>query len=190
MLHRQRFLRGIGATTTAAVVPVGTALADDEDDSAGLRVTHASPDAPAVDVYVDGSKVVGELLFRSVTDYLSVPTGEREVAVNVAGEETTVFGPATLDLDAEDYTAVARGEVSDDDTTFTVDLFEDRNGANLGDEAFGLVVIEDATAPPRGDANEDENGDDERNPSDDEDGDDQDEGRGRGPSDDEGEDDD
>jgi hypothetical protein len=134
-VDRRQLLRGIGTATVAAVVPVGSAIADDDEDeaTAGLRVAHASPDVPAVDVYVDGSKAVGDLAFRSVTEYLDVPTGEREVSVTVAGTDTTVFGPATLELDAEDYTAVARGEVTSDDTAFTVDLFEDTNGANLDD---------------------------------------------------------
>jgi hypothetical protein len=142
---RRQFLRGIGTATVAAVVPVGSAIADDDEDdeqeTAGLRVAHASPDAPAVDVYVDGSKAVGELAFRSVTEYLDVPTGEREVSVTVAGTDTTVFGPATLELDAEDYTAVARGEVTSDDTAFTVDTFEDTNGANLDDDEARVRAI-------------------------------------------------
>lgn len=134
-VDRRQLLRGIGTATVAAIVSVGSAIADDDEDgaTAGLRVAHASPDAPAVDVYVDGSKAVGDLAFRSVTEYLDVPTGEREVSVTVAGTDTTVFGPATLELDAEDYTAVARGEVTNDDTAFTVDLFEDTTGANLDD---------------------------------------------------------
>jgi hypothetical protein len=138
---RRQVIGGISAVVTATVVPVGTTLADDDDETAGLRVAHASPDAPAVDVYVDGAKAVFSLEFRSVTDYLEVPTGEREVKVNVAGTEDTVFGPVDLDLAAEDYTAVARGEVFSDDSEFTVSLFEDTNGANLDDDEARVRVI-------------------------------------------------
>lgn len=145
--NRRRVLGGIGTLIAATVVPAGTALADGDEETAGLRVAHASPDAPAVDVYVDGTKAVSELAFRSVTQYLEVPTGSREVAVTVAGTETTVFGPATLDLAAEDYTAIARGEVSSDDTEFTVDVFEDSNGANLGDEARVRAIHASPDAP-------------------------------------------
>ena len=126
---------------TATVVPAGTALADDDEETAGLRVAHASPDAPNVDVYVDGAVAVSGLEFRSVTDYLEVPTGEREVAVNVAGTDTTVFGPTEIELAAEDYTAVALGEASSDDSVFTVSLFEDTNGANLGDDEARVRAI-------------------------------------------------
>lgn len=127
----------------ATTVPVTTVAADDEgeDGTAGLRVAHAAPDAPAVDVYVDGTRAVADLAFRSVTDYLEVATGDREIAVRVAGTDTTVFGPVEVELGAEDYTAVARGEVSSDDTAFAVDLLEDTNGANLGDDEARVRAI-------------------------------------------------
>lgn len=145
---RRQVIRGIGAVTAATVLPVGTALADDDEETARLRVAHASPDAPDVDVYVDGTAAVEGLAFRSVTDYLEVPTGDREIAVKVAGTDTTVFGPVEVELDAEDYTAVARGEVTDGaDTDFTVSLFEDTNGANLDDEARVRAIHASPDAP-------------------------------------------
>ena len=61
---------------------------------------------------------------RDRSDYLEVPTGEREVAVNVAGTDQTVFGPVAVELAAEDYTALARGEVTSDDSVFTRRAFE------------------------------------------------------------------
>ncbi|MFB6296602.1 MAG: DUF4397 domain-containing protein [Halobacteriales archaeon] len=120
---------------------------EENEDTAGLRVAHASPDAPAVDVYVDGAKAVSDLSFRSVTGYLEVPAGEREIAVTVAGTDTTVFGPVAVTLDAEDYTALARGEVTSDDSAFTVSLFEDTNGANLDDEARIRAIHASPDAP-------------------------------------------
>lgn len=145
-LKRRPLLQRIGLLSAAAVVPVGTAAGEDHD-TATLRVAHASPDAPAVDVYVDGAKAVSGLSFRSVTQYLEVPTGTREIAVNVAGTDTTVFGPSEVPLEAEDYTALARGEVSSDDTTFTVDVLEDTNGANLGDETRLRAIHASPDAP-------------------------------------------
>ncbi len=143
--HRRTVLKGIGAASLLVLPGIGTAAA--QEDAAGLRVAHASPDAPPVDVYVDGAKAVADLPFRSVTDYLEVPTGEREIAVNVAGTEQTVFGPVAVELAAEDYTALARGEVTSDDSEFTVDLLEDTNGANLGDEARIRAIHASPDAP-------------------------------------------
>jgi len=143
--NRRRFLEGIGAASLLLIPSVGTAAA--EEDSAGLRVAHASPDAPNVDVYVDGATAVADLPFRAVTEYLEVPTGEREIAINVAGTDRTVFGPVAVDLAGEDYTALARGEVTSDDSAFTVDLLEDTNGANLGEEARVRAIHASPDAP-------------------------------------------
>jgi hypothetical protein len=137
--ERRTVLKGIGAGTALLVAPVGASSASEEE--AGLRVAHASPDAPNVDVYVDGDAVIEDLAFGSVTDYLEVPADTYDIAVNVAGTETTVFSAADVELAAEDYTAVALGEVGSDDSAFTVSLFEDTNGANLGEEEFRVRAI-------------------------------------------------
>jgi len=130
------------------LVGAGTAFAREGDGEAGLRVAHASPDAPAVDVLVNGSVAVAGLEFGTVTDYLEVPPGEYDIAVNVAGTETTVFSAEDVELAAEDYTAVALGEVGSDDTAFTVSIFEDTNGANIGnDEARVRAVHASPDAP-------------------------------------------
>jgi len=153
MTKRRDVLKGIGSG--AAVITmggVGVASADDDegDGEAGLRVAHASPDAPDVDVLVEGEAVIEDLSFRSVTDYLEVPADEYEIEVQTSESEETVFGPADVDLEAEDYTAVARGEVTEDaDTDFTVSIFEDTNGANIDDdEARVRAIHASPDAPP------------------------------------------
>jgi hypothetical protein len=158
---RRNVLAGIG-TTVAAAGGAGVVIADppgdrgrgddddDEDrgdDEAGVRVAHASPDAPDVDVYVDGSRVVENLAFRDVTDYLELPGGEYDVQVTAAGDSDTVAFDATVELDAEDYTAVALGELASDDTEFGVEVFEDRNGRVFGETARVRVVHASPDAP-------------------------------------------
>jgi hypothetical protein len=139
--HRRQFVTSLSLLTIGSAVGTGVAAADDHDGEAGLRVAHASPDAPAVDVYLDGAKAVGGLEFQSVTDYLEVAAGEHEVSVTVAGTDTTVFGPVTVELEAEDYTALASGEVSSDDSSFGVQLLEDTNGANVGEDEARVRAI-------------------------------------------------
>jgi len=59
--------RGSPAKLTAVV-----ATDDTGSPAAGMawiRVLHASPDAPAVDVYVDGARAITDLAFGSITDY-------------------------------------------------------------------------------------------------------------------------
>lgn len=139
---RRSVLKGIGAGT--AVLIGGAGIGSAQGDEAAIRVAHGSPDAPNVDVYVDGSEAVSDLAFRGVTPYLEIASGEHEIEVTVAsdsGKGKTVFGPATVDLENEDWTAVARGEVTSDDTKFTVSLFQDTNGANIGEDETRVRAI-------------------------------------------------
>ncbi|MGM7700743.1 DUF4397 domain-containing protein [Pseudalkalibacillus sp. Hm43] len=61
----------------------GTVFADNHD--AMVRVLHASPDAPAVDVYVDGNAVVEGAEFKASTDYMNLPAGDHEVEIYASG---------------------------------------------------------------------------------------------------------
>jgi hypothetical protein len=58
--------------------------------SARVRVIHASPDAPAVDIYVDGAVALDGIPYKAATDYVSVPAGQRIFQVFVAGTQTKV----------------------------------------------------------------------------------------------------
>jgi hypothetical protein len=64
----------------AASMASGTAM---------VRVLHASPDAPAVDVYVDGARVgdpLANLAFGSISPYVEVPSGTHAVKVCAAAD--------------------------------------------------------------------------------------------------------
>ena len=105
---------GLAATVFAA------GCSDDDDGGtgptteAGVRVVHASPDAPNVDVLVDDAQVLSAVPYLGSSSYLAVPSGTRNVKVNAAGTSTTVID-ADLPLTAgTDYTVIAGGLVSDD----------------------------------------------------------------------------
>lgn len=78
---------------------------------ARLRVIHGSPDAPAVDVAVNGAVAVPSLAFKAASGYLEVPAGTYGVEVRVAGTSTAVLS-ANLTLEAGAvYTVLAKGSV-------------------------------------------------------------------------------
>jgi hypothetical protein len=61
-----------------------------------VRVMHASPDAPAVDIYVNGSAVLTNVPFFAYSDYLMLPDGTYNIAVTPAGgslDEAVLAGP-------------------------------------------------------------------------------------------------
>ncbi|SDJ46683.1 DUF4397 domain-containing protein [Salimicrobium halophilum] len=89
------------------------AFADNHgSDEAMVRIAHASPDAPAVDVYVNGEAVVEGAAFKDATDYLNLPAGDHEVAIYPAdanGEGDPVIS-TTLTIEAGmAYTVAAVG---------------------------------------------------------------------------------
>jgi hypothetical protein len=71
-------LAGAIVALLVAATPVAAA------DNAMVRVLHASPDAPAVDVYVDGEKVgapLAGLEFGDLSEYVSLPAGTYDIKV-------------------------------------------------------------------------------------------------------------
>ncbi len=93
-----------------------------------VRVVHASPDAPAVDIFVNGGKVLENLPFKEYSDYLSVPAGTYNVEIKVTGTETVVKALSLPVSANRDYTAVAVGYATGNrQPGFDVKLLEDDN---------------------------------------------------------------
>ncbi|MEF8841616.1 MAG: DUF4397 domain-containing protein [Haloarculaceae archaeon] len=134
MPKRRDLLLGIGTAATATAAGVGglaaadraTASTSGDDGPARVRVAHASPDAPNVDVLVDGERVLSDVTFRSVTGYLSLEPGTYEVTITAAGDPDTVAFEGAVSVEAgTDYTLAAIGELSEE--SFRVEPLVDRN---------------------------------------------------------------
>ncbi|QLG89223.1 DUF4397 domain-containing protein [Chitinibacter bivalviorum] len=79
------------------------------DVNAKLRVVHASPDAPAVDVLANGAAVLSNVPFFTASNYLTVAAQKYTVNLNLAGTATTALSQdITLDR-ANNYTVFAVG---------------------------------------------------------------------------------
>ena len=81
-----------------------------------VRVIHASPDAPAVDIYANGAKVLSNVPFKASSGYLSVPAGAYNFRVYPAGANAATT-PSVLSIDATvqsgvDYTVMAVDRLS------------------------------------------------------------------------------
>lgn len=57
--------------------------------NADVRIVHASPDAPAVDIFLDTKPAVEGVKFKDATDFLQVPAGSHQVEVYAAGTKGT-----------------------------------------------------------------------------------------------------
>lgn len=110
------------ASTLVALFGLSAARsASAQTGDAWVRVLHGSPDAPAVDIYVNGTKAFGDLAFKSVTDWAKLPAGSYDVKVTAAGATDAVI-QATLPLEAgKYYTVVAVGKLADIKAQVVVD---------------------------------------------------------------------
>jgi hypothetical protein len=78
-------------------------------DTAKVRVLHASPDAPAVDVYLDDA-IVGPLTnvpFGTISGYLDIPAGAHNVKVYAAGTTTGAVIDANVTVATGDKYTIA-----------------------------------------------------------------------------------
>lgn len=86
----------MAATPTADMGNCVAALGIGMDGDSCVNVIHASPDAPAVDVYVNGEKALADLAFGQTSGWVALPAGEHQVQVTAAGA-----APDTAVIDAE-----------------------------------------------------------------------------------------
>lgn len=137
---RRELIASIGAIGATTTLGVGATMAevgafdslsgqngqDGERETARVRVAHASPDAPNVDVFFDDNRVLSDVPFRAVSNYLSVPAGSYGVRITAAGDADTVAFEGEVTVEAGiDYTVAAVGELSED--TFQPRVLIDRN---------------------------------------------------------------
>lgn len=85
------FVLAIGLLAPAVMATVPIAAADTQTSQ--LRAIHASPDTPAIDVYLDAAKVVPALGFGESSGYLPVAVGTHDIRVFAAGADPTVDRP-------------------------------------------------------------------------------------------------
>jgi hypothetical protein len=138
----------MGSAVVVAALVLGACDDDDDNgtapvDQARVRVVHASPDAPAVDVRVDDAVALSNVPFFTASAYLPVAAGARRLRVNAAGTATTVID-ATPTLDANtDYTVIAAGRLA----SISPILLTDDNTAPTAGNVKVRVVHGAASAP-------------------------------------------
>ena len=78
------------------------------------RVLHGSPDAPAIDVVLNGARVFGNVPFGKNSPYLTVPVGMNNIRIVPAGgpEDAPVL-EADLDLEGDFRTTIVASNALD-----------------------------------------------------------------------------
>lgn len=104
------------------------ACSDDDDnvvnppaETGQVRVIHASPDAPAVDIYVEGDNtpIATNVAYGAATGFVTVPVGTYNVQLRQAGADSStdpVYETGDVVVGADQViTAIAAGLLSSDD---------------------------------------------------------------------------
>lgn len=110
--------------------------------NAKVRVVHASPDAPAVDVYVNGNRALANVPFFTASDYLDLPGGSYDIKVTPAGDaNTAVIDAKGVTIEGgKAYTIAATGKLAEIQPTVLVD--------NLAAPAAGKAHVRVIHASP------------------------------------------
>jgi hypothetical protein len=104
-----------------------------------IRVLHAAPNAPSVDIYANGSLIASDLVYKEYSDYLPVPSGNYNIRVYPAGQmntpviNTNIFVPAN-----SVFTIAAIGTLPD------ISLYpiqEPPNGQNSGEACVRFIHL-------------------------------------------------
>lgn len=142
MMRRFMFIAVAMLLFAVAAVP---SMSQAQSAQARVRVMHASPDAPAVDVYVNGSKVLGDVPFFAVSDFLSVPAGTYRFQVTPAGaslDSAVIDAEATL-AGGQDYTVAAINTLAN----IEPGILEDDNSAPPAGQARVRIFHASPDAP-------------------------------------------
>lgn len=116
-----------------------------QSSMAMVRVIHASPDAPAVDVYVDGNAVLTNVTFPAISNYLEVPAGLHAIAVAPAGQgaaAAVITANPTLQGGSA-YTVAAVGLLAN----ITGQIYNDNLAAPAAGKAHVRVIHASPDAP-------------------------------------------
>ncbi|WP_172824908.1 DUF4397 domain-containing protein [Halorientalis sp. IM1011] len=125
----------------AAVSPTVAQEDDDEQEPGSqIRLVHAVPGGPAVDVYIDGDRVLQEVDPGEVASYQEVEPGNHSI-VMVAAEEP---GGVVLDTEIEteergNYTVAAAGQFEDGEAQVDPVVFLDN--ATQPNAEFGSIRV-------------------------------------------------
>jgi hypothetical protein len=108
-----------------------------------VRVGHCSPDAPNVDIHVDGNPAFQDVAFEDISEYTTLSAGNHDIRITPAGAGDPLI-EATLGLDSDTmYTILATGILDDIEAT----VFEDDPGEVPSGKAHVRFIHASPDAP-------------------------------------------
>jgi len=129
-----------GAATAAALAPLEVCYTPAQISE--VRVIHASPNSPAVDVYLDKATTaaISKLAYGSAdaAGYIALAAGVHQVKVTAAGDaKTVVFDKPVTVVAQTAYSLVAEGTLAE--KNFTVTAYVDDVSATAGQARVEVI---------------------------------------------------
>jgi hypothetical protein len=113
-------------------------------ETASVRVGHCCPDAPNVDVHVDGDVAFEDVPFEAISEYAELPAESHEIAVTPHGDDGAVLD-LTVEFEADNtYSAFATGMLAEVKCT----VLPDAPGDVAADQTHVRFVHASPDAPP------------------------------------------
>jgi len=139
-----------GALAFGGVAAVDQTSDGDQQQTTYLKVVHASPDAPPVDVMVENETVLSDVPFGAVSDYLALDAGTYNVTIAAAEDSETVLFDGEVTLEPGSVTTLAAsGEVSEDaESAFELVAYGDTASTPADNESALRVIHLSPDAPP------------------------------------------
>lgn len=80
---------------------------------AQIRILHASPNTPAVDIYVNGQRIVQNITFKQHSNYVSLPQGQYRIDVYPTSTQSApLFSAIVPAMGGYIYTIAAAGDIA------------------------------------------------------------------------------
>src|SRR5258707_1459574 len=112
-------LRGLQQRTASAESP------------AFVRVVHASPDIGTADVFLDGTKILSNFQFGTVTSYVTIPPGPHKVQIALIGKGIGA-SVITQTLSVNPGIAYTVAAIGSSNTDLSLIVFTDNNLLSTG----------------------------------------------------------
>ena len=135
-------------TAIAALIAV-TACGNDKATgppgaNAELRLLQASADAPALDVYVDGAKVMADAAYADTTGFLTITPGAHRIAITATGGTDSVLATTLTAVANAQYTVLAVGAYANITTLVATDT---NSAPASGDFTLRIIQASPSAGP-------------------------------------------
>ncbi|WP_019241871.1 MULTISPECIES: DUF4397 domain-containing protein [Bacillus] len=114
------------------------------EQQAKIRLLHVAPDAPNVDIYVNGTRIIKDFPYKSVTDYLALPKGKYQMDIYPTGNQiSTIISRKIIVESGKSYTLATVGS---ENNLKLLTYHEEFNVPN-GEAKLRFIHLSPETAP-------------------------------------------